>query len=288
MRTSEKREDGAVRRGSIPLNTGEKRKKRPTNAMKSCPDELDLCPSITCSFKYGVRTKQVIPEGTWMGPYQGTIVMPGEVTAAMDTSYMWEIYENGKLLHYIDGSDENTSSWMRFICCARHKDEQNLFAFQYNKEIYYRAFAPITVGEELLVWYEDSYPQYMGIPLNITDIGKHVDRNANCPVHSSSLTRAISSKNSTDWRNHEEARVFSNPKNTKGFNSAVFAPSTRQTQYRVPNCFSSEEYHVAHLRRDSKISSRDKYGQMAPVRRAIVIQNADNAPDPFCILAREK
>lgn len=59
--------------------------------MKSCPDELDLCPSITCSFKYGVRTKQVIPEGTWMGPYQGTIVMPGEVTAALDTSYMWEV-----------------------------------------------------------------------------------------------------------------------------------------------------------------------------------------------------
>lgn len=92
--------------------------------------------------------------------------------------FTFQIYENGKLLHYIDGSDENTSSWMRFICCARHKEEQNLFAFQYNKEIYYRAFAPITVGEELLVWYEDSYPQYMGIPLNITDIGKHVDQNA--------------------------------------------------------------------------------------------------------------
>lgn len=82
-----------------------------------------------------------------------------------------QIYENGKLQHYIDGSDENTSSWMRYIRCARHRREQNLYVFQYNKEIYYRAFAAISAGEELLVWYEDAYPQYMGIPLNITDIG---------------------------------------------------------------------------------------------------------------------
>lgn len=60
---------------------------------------------------------------------------------------------------------------MRFIRCARYKGEQNLFAFQYNKEIYYRAFSDIPVGAELLVWYEDTYPQYMGIPLKITDIG---------------------------------------------------------------------------------------------------------------------
>lgn len=63
---------------------------------------------------------------------------------------------------------------MRFIRCARHKGEQNLFAFQYNKEIYYRAFSDIPVGTELLVWYEDTYPQYMGIPLKITDIGLQV------------------------------------------------------------------------------------------------------------------
>lgn len=86
-----------------------------------------------------------------------------------------QIYENDKLLHYIDGNDENNSSWMRFICCARHMGEQNLYAFQYNKEIYYRAFATIPAGEELLVWYEDTYPQYMGIPLNITDIGRQLD-----------------------------------------------------------------------------------------------------------------
>lgn len=69
---------------------------------------------------------------------------------------------------------------MRFICCARHKGEQNLFAFQYNKEIYYRAFYDIPAKTELLVWYEDTYPQYMGIPLKITDIGLQAQSTSMC------------------------------------------------------------------------------------------------------------
>ena len=78
-----------------------------------------------------------------------------------------QIYEGTALSHYIDGSDENTASWMRFIRCARHKDEQNLFAFQYNGDIYYRAFKNIPYKTELLVWYDENYPMYMGIPLEI-------------------------------------------------------------------------------------------------------------------------
>jgi len=291
MLTSGYTGNSTVRKGLIlsPSITTDKNDKRLSNAIKSCPDELDLCPSVTSSLKYGIRTKQVIPEGTWMGPYQGTLVLPSDVTPGMDTSFMWEIYENGKLLHYIDGSDESTSSWMRFIQCARHRGEQNLYAFQYNKEIYYRAFATIPAGEELLVWYEDTYPQYMGIPLNITDIGRQLDQNLNCPVHSDALTQHNSAKPGTDWRNHQESRLSNNPASTKGFSSAVFAPSSRHVQYRTPNFLNSDEYQVAHVRR-GKVSQRDKYGQPVPVstRRAIVIQKSDDAPDPFCILTREK
>lgn len=56
---------------------------------------------------------------------------------------------------------------MRFIRCARHKEEQNLFSFQYNGNIYYRAFKDIPCGTELLVWYDEKYPMYMGIPLGM-------------------------------------------------------------------------------------------------------------------------
>lgn len=58
---------------------------------------------------------------------------------------------------------------MRYIRCARNGAEQNMFAFQYCGNIYYRAFKEIPPGTELLVWYDEKYPQYMGIPLEIGD-----------------------------------------------------------------------------------------------------------------------
>ena len=60
---------------------------------------------------------------------------------------------------------------MRFIRCARRKNEQNLFAFQYLGKVYYRSFKEILPGEEMLVWYDDKYPQYHGIPRIIFDMG---------------------------------------------------------------------------------------------------------------------
>jgi len=81
-----------------------------------------------------------------------------------------QIFHEGQLLHFIDGRDENKSSWMRYIRCARHRSEQNMFAFQYCGHIYYRAFKDIPATTELLVWYDDNYPQYMGIPLEIGEI----------------------------------------------------------------------------------------------------------------------
>jgi len=74
-------------------------------------------------------------------------------------------------MHFIDGSDLESSSWMRFIQCARSKDEQNLFAFQYKGNVYYRSFKDIAVGEELLVWYDDKYLQHFGIPTGLQEMG---------------------------------------------------------------------------------------------------------------------
>ena len=41
--------------------------------------------------------------------------------------------------------------------------------FQYYGSIYYRAFKDISVGEELLAWYDEKYPQYFGIPYGMDD-----------------------------------------------------------------------------------------------------------------------
>lgn len=160
----------AIKPEECPLHrqpTGMQTGKALPYARKSLPPECKLCPSSVGGGEFGVYTNQNIPLGTWIGPYEGRRIRPCDVTTNMDTSHMWEIYEGTTLSHYIDGSDENTASWMRFIRCARHQEEQNLFAFQYNGNIYYRAFKDITFGTELLVWYDENYPMYMGIPLGI-------------------------------------------------------------------------------------------------------------------------
>ena len=74
-----------------------------------------------------------------------------------------QIKKGEKITHYIDAGDESKSNWMRYVNCARFEDEQNLCAFQYKDEIYYRTFRVIRPNEELLVWYGDSYASLLGI-----------------------------------------------------------------------------------------------------------------------------
>ncbi len=65
--------------------------------------------------------------------------------------------------YFIDGSDPSVSNWMRFVNCARHEEEQNLLAYQYHGNIYYRTFKTIPPHTELLVWYGDRYAKELGI-----------------------------------------------------------------------------------------------------------------------------
>ena len=52
---------------------------------------------------------------------------------------------------------------MGHINCSRTKDDQNLFAFQSNGEIYYHLYKDVLPGTELLVWYGDKYAKELGI-----------------------------------------------------------------------------------------------------------------------------
>ena len=65
--------------------------------------------------------------------------------------------------HYIDAEDTRFSNWLRYVNCARSESEQNLLAFQYHGEVYYRTICPIKAGTELLVWYGDEYGRELGI-----------------------------------------------------------------------------------------------------------------------------
>ena len=48
---------------------------------------------------------------------------------------------------YIDGEDVKQSNWLRYVNCARTKQEQNCEAYQYRGDIYYKTLRDITVGE---------------------------------------------------------------------------------------------------------------------------------------------
>ncbi|XP_053524675.1 histone-lysine N-methyltransferase PRDM9-like [Artibeus jamaicensis] len=54
----------------------------------------------------------------------------------------------------------DTPGW--FVNCARDDEEQNLVAFQYHRQIFYRTCRVIRPGHELLVWCGDEYGQELG------------------------------------------------------------------------------------------------------------------------------
>jgi len=115
---------------------------------------------------FGACAIKRIPHGTWFGPFEGKLVRLNE-TKDVNTEHMWEIFHDGEVSHYLDGRGENT--WMSFVCCARHKVEQNLVVFQYHGCIYYRTIKDVHAGKELLVWYDNKYTQLLGLPIAWND-----------------------------------------------------------------------------------------------------------------------
>ncbi|GFY66353.1 probable histone-lysine N-methyltransferase PRDM7 [Trichonephila inaurata madagascariensis] len=70
-----------------------------------------------------------------------------------------------KVSHYVEGRDEGCSNWMRYVNCADREERQNVVAFQYQGDIYYRTYKPVLPFTEILVWYGDGYASDLGIDL---------------------------------------------------------------------------------------------------------------------------
>ncbi|XP_008285919.1 putative histone-lysine N-methyltransferase PRDM6 isoform X2 [Stegastes partitus] len=149
--------------------------------LRDLPREVCLCTSTVPGLGYGICAAQRIPQGTWIGPFQGVPLLLDKLQsgAMRNTRHLWEIYDaEGTLQHFIDGNDPSKSSWMRYIRCARHCGEQNMMVVQYRSCIFYRACMDIPRGTELLVWYNDSYTSFFGIPLQCIA----QDENLNVPT----------------------------------------------------------------------------------------------------------
>ncbi|KAM9308388.1 PR domain zinc finger protein 14 [Gastrophryne carolinensis] len=116
--------------------------------------------------KSGVFSTNLLPKGMKFGPFQGKVVHTSEIKTYGDNSLMWEIFKDGRLSHFIDGRGA-CGNWMTLVNCARFPEEQNLIAVQTDGEIYYETCKEILPKQELLVWYGDSYLQFLGIPVSL-------------------------------------------------------------------------------------------------------------------------
>ncbi|XP_062873471.1 histone-lysine N-methyltransferase PRDM9-like isoform X1 [Trichomycterus rosablanca] len=126
-------------------------------ARQTLPPGLEVRESGVPDAGLGVLNKgATVPLGTHFGPYQGELVDEEE---AMNSGYSWVVSKRGHGEEYIDAKRETHSNWMRYVNCSRTDEEQNLVAFQYRGEIYYRCCRPIEPGQELLVWYEEGYAE---------------------------------------------------------------------------------------------------------------------------------
>ncbi|XP_070806104.1 histone-lysine N-methyltransferase PRDM9-like [Pituophis catenifer annectens] len=110
---------------------------------------------------FGVwNERETLTPGIHFGPYEGTRT---EEEAAANSGYSWLITREQNCYIYVDGKNETNSNWMRYVNCARNEEEQNLVAFQYHGEIYYRTCKEIQPHSELLVWYGEEYGKELGI-----------------------------------------------------------------------------------------------------------------------------
>ncbi|XP_063959564.1 zinc finger protein 93-like [Lytechinus pictus] len=116
----------------------------------------------------GVFAKETIEKGTEFGPYVG-ILMNEEQGFARETT--WELCITGKVFFYIDGQ----KTWMSHLRFAHSDEEQNIEAYQYCGDIYFRSTKVIDPGSELRVFYSKDYGKCVGIEMALEDLKFHED-----------------------------------------------------------------------------------------------------------------
>ncbi|XP_053523769.1 histone-lysine N-methyltransferase PRDM9-like isoform X1 [Artibeus jamaicensis] len=135
-------------------------KGHPHRPALTLPPGLRIGPSCIPEAGLGVWNEAAdLPVGLHFGPYEGHITEDEE---AAKSRYSWLIAKGRNCYEYVDGKDRSWANWMRFVNCARDDEEQNLVAFQYHRQIFYRTCRVIRPGCELLVWCGDEYGQELG------------------------------------------------------------------------------------------------------------------------------
>ncbi|XP_043242620.1 histone-lysine N-methyltransferase PRDM9-like isoform X2 [Amphibalanus amphitrite] len=121
--------------------------------LKTLPPSLSSGQSRNPASGTGVFAEDELPVRQRLGPYDG--ILTTEQGQARTTGYSWQIKKGQRVHHSVNAEDPSCSNWLRRVNCARSEEEQNLVAFQYRGQIYFRTSKPIQRGSELLVYYGD-------------------------------------------------------------------------------------------------------------------------------------
>ncbi len=114
--------------------------------------------------------------------------------------FLFQIERNGNIVHFVNALDEKTSNWMRYMNSATCKAEQNVTAFQFKQEIYYRTIKPIPAGEELRVFCGVDYNKKCGLDPStepLSDLAQKPHHNVqrmSCALFPSSQTFFLSAR----------------------------------------------------------------------------------------------
>ncbi|KAB0338180.1 hypothetical protein FD754_024764 [Muntiacus muntjak] len=183
-----------------------------------------------------------LPLGLHFGPYEGQITDDEE---AANSGYAWLITKGRNCYEYVDGKDTSWANWMRYVNCARDDEEQNLVAFQYHGQIFYRTCQVVRPGCELLVWYGDEYGQDLGIKRNSRGKSELAAGRGECvpssstPPHPGSLRGPISKQRTIQSKKQHFEHL---PALCPLFVSASFPPISKRHVYNdahsvtVPVC----------------------------------------------------
>ncbi|CAH2062320.1 unnamed protein product, partial [Iphiclides podalirius] len=94
---------------------------------------LHLAPSAISDSGVGVFATWPLPAGVRFGPYRGRI------TRGIGSQYCWQIHSRVGPAYAVDAADDDHANWMRYVNCSRNWQQQNLLAYQYRGQIYYRS-----------------------------------------------------------------------------------------------------------------------------------------------------
>ncbi|XP_043237184.1 histone-lysine N-methyltransferase PRDM9-like isoform X5 [Amphibalanus amphitrite] len=123
--------------------------------VKTLPPSLSSGQSTNPASGTGVLAEKDIPARQRLGPYEGTLTTEQGQARSRTTGYRWQIKKGKRVHHSVNAVDPSCSNWLRRVNCARSEEEQNLVAFQYRGQVYFRTSKAIPRGSELLVYYGD-------------------------------------------------------------------------------------------------------------------------------------